>query len=517
MAYSDSGESFFANSNFDFANDNNSGSTDSNTRPEANALSITLWNKEVKLGEMVDGLVKLCVSDYLPEGQIYLYYTVRERSQYMLANSKKVSRKYNIGMTPGLVNAPKNLAPKEDRSTSEDAKSLKRTFSDTNKADSDEKALLWGNDERNELAGEDLDLKDKCEYSNDDVRNGYPNQISRLRRNQIKPLDGQIKKIQMGKQEDKKVKFNSSLIDNGEIIGNNKQNLAESIIQALGTNAHLQSTNKIMKTSQDTKVSNDGSIVFFEKLIKVFTIHNPINKSSLLFVPFRIDLQDQKDLLCSADVHFELTDTTDVVRMNEQVDYFQLSLIHNIKFVFLPNDAVKKSYGLKSLSSDMRLGDIDLPTFKSLILNLEADANIILDETDFKVIPNMQEHFNNLFMEKIQLTTRITRLMCLPIRSTFMLNISIDRTIVNDQTDHLNVALKYPKKMIGAFNYLEIILLMKFSSKVQPRVFKELVMLSEHVDLRNRYISRNSKYLEFVHRFSLEKLYNMNFHTVEVS
>lgn len=516
MAYSDSGESFFANSNFEFVDDDASSSRNSDNRPEANSLSITLWNKEVKLGETIDGLIKLGVSDHLPEGLIYLYYTVRERSKYTVANPKKVSRKFNLGVVSGLINAPKNLIGKDDRTTNDDVRSSKKSVLDTEKADSDEKAMLWGDNEREKMANNDDDLNNNIEYSNDDLKRDSSNHVDKLRNNQIKPLGDPLRSEITKGMYKKNVKPDTYPVEAIENNSLNKKNLEESILQAINYNSNLKSSNRTMQLSQNTQGSIDGSTVFYEKLIKVFTLHNPVNKSSLLFVPFRINLRESEDLLCSAEVHFELSDSTDSVRMSGIHDYFQLSIVHNIKFVYVPAESIKKYNGQRSLALDSKNGEIDLDTFKRLMSNSETDSNTIFDETDYKVIPNMDDQNKNLFMQKVHLRTKVIRFICLSVLKSFKLSISIDRTIINDQTEHLNVAFKYPRNMVGTFNYLEIILLMKFSSKSKPDMQKELIMLCEHVDIRNRFIGKNKKYLEFVHKFSLENLRSMNFHSVEV-
>lgn len=513
MAYSDSGESFFENNNFDFVNDENSNSVDSRMRPDINSLNVTLWNKEVKLGETIDGLVKFGVSDYLPEGQVYLYYSIREKSQYSLMNSSKISRKYNVGSVIGKVNPPKSVSGKDEKTTTEKKHSNKLQLNENN-SNSDDKPILWDNNEENEILGNE-NMKNMSLEANNIIGHNSSNKVDRLKKNQIKPMDEKLKNT-ISNINLNGTRFNKYLNKDQERRFLQQEYLAESIIYVL-ENKTSKIDLKTMKNSQETRSSSDGGTIFFEKLIKVFNIHNPINKSSLLFLPFRISLLDQKDLLCSADICFELSDSKESIRVSGISDYFQISLIHNIKFVFIPTETVRRCYGFKSLNSEIKLSDIDLHIFKSLLLNLEGDSNIISDEVDFKVIPNIDEQIKIPFYHKMQLKSRITKCMCIPIPASFKLSLSIDRTIVNDKMKHVNVSFRYPVRMVGSFNYLEIVLLLKFSSKVKSQIFKELIMLCEYVDLRKKYSVKNSRYNEFVHKFSLEKIRNMNFHTVEVN
>lgn len=511
MAYSDSGESFFANSNFEFVNDKNQSSNRS-LRPDANSLSITLWNREVRLGETIDGLVKLGVGDHLAEGHIYLHFTVRQRSQYVVSSSKKVSRNFNLGLTSGLVNTPRNLVVKEDRVTYEDITNSKQSLVETEKADSDEKAKLWGDDESDKMSNTNDGVKRPLENLNGGL-NGLPTHMSLVGKNQVKPVDQNFKSGNLNAIYNKSGRLINFSHDRGEAHSLNNKYLEESILHALNNPTVVK---PLARTGQDLNCTQDGSTVLFEKLIKVFSLNNPINKPSLLFVPFRIDLKDCKDLLCSANVHFELSDSSDNVKISGGHDYFQLSLIHNLRFAYIPTEAIKRHCGPKTLSLDSR-AEVDLTTFKTLLANSRSDPNLIVDDTDFNLVPNMDGKDKSVLLDKIRLWTRVTRLLCFPIRMSFKVSIGIDRTVINDQTQHLNVAFSYPVCMIGVFNYLELTLLMKFSSKVSTGVFKELVVLCEHVDLHTRHITRKTKYLEFAHKFSLAELKNSNFHTVQVS
>ena len=111
---------------------------------------------------------------------------------------------------------------------------------------------------------------------------------------------------------------------------------------------------------------------------------------------------------------------------------------------------------------------------------------------------------------------KLKKLACLPFTRKCPVQISVDRTIINNTTKHLNISFRYPMHVTLNFEFLEIVLLMRFSSKYSPHIHKELALLCEYINLQKSFIPKKMKDLEFVHKFNIERLQSTNLHSIEV-
>ena len=505
MFFDESDDSFFQNSSFSFAEDEKSVQKSSVNLNSESTMEITLWNKEVKKDESVDGLIKLSIAKYLDEGFIYMYYSVSERSEYKLSEAKKLERQTNHRPMESNLIDPHNLVVQtyeDDRD-----KFSRKTFNNSNNLSS-------------KVSQEGLDGVYSSRFRQkivSDPRTDIQSELISSKKNPalFSKSSNKILPIQSNReyasQRDKVSRFQKlkNIFFKRKDSLRNRNHDYESATDGLNETHQLISPGRSNINGTDVQFSTNKINLCFEKLIKVYHMQNDINRGALVFIPFRINLEDQKKLFLSSNTYFVLSDDKDKINMSQVEDYFKLLIVHNIKFSYISVNLLKQ-YNIDKSAK------LTIKEFKKLLQGKHTTDDLIHSSIEYNLIPNTDNVFKQMCVRNYSVSTRVKKLVCFPFKKKCPVRISVDKTIINNTTKHLNISFRYPMTVTLNYEYLEIVLLMRFSSKFDVNIYKEIPLLCEYVNLQKSFIPNKMRNLEFVHKFNIERFQSTNLHSIEV-
>lgn len=505
MSLNESGNSFFHDSDFNFAKEEESVQKSSVNHNSENTMEITLLNPEVKKDESVDGLIKLNIAKYLDEGYIYMYYSVSERSEYKLSEAHKLEREANHRPMESNLIDPNDLVVKtyEDDKEKFSQKTLKNSNNLSSKGSYDGLDGIQSSRVRKKMISDPRTDIDSQLISSKKRPSLYTKSSNKILPVQSNKNYGSQKSRVSRFQKLKNIFFRKP-----EPI-QNRQHEYESATDGLNETHQLISPNRDVSNGMDAQFSTNKVNLCFEKLIKVYHMQTDINRSALVYIPFRINLENQKKLFLSSSTYFVLSDSKEKINMSQIEDYFKLLIIHNIKFAYLSENLLRR-YDIDKTTN------LTIKEFKSFFQANHSSEDLFHSDKEYNLIPNTDNVFKQMCVRNYNVSARLKKLACLPFTRKCPVQISVDRTIINNTTKHLNISFRYPMHVTLNFEFLEIVLLMRFSSKYSPHIHKELALLCEYINLQKSFIPKKMKDLEFVHKFNIERLQSTNLHSIEV-
>ena len=471
--------SFFDNSDFDFCGAGGGGGSDDDSPPsplndeDGNFMSVSFWNPHVHHDRYLAGVIKIYANEYLPESVLEFTYDLEESSQAQLEyqtknieNDEFVSLNQSYRRFTGIDhpnNYPRVTSIVHSKIKVVPARSIKpqmniiRTFF-TRKTPHrlNDSAIIDPGDAQPATPmspTNQLLLPESLDLSSN--RHLVPSQLNRS----IVSLH-QKKSIAPSEFE---TPCASIILPLSQIFRPNSSHLADSNLER-------------------RKIYQKNEVIYY--------LRSPVERSALLLIPFRIHFKN-RTLLFSAKERFEFRkNNANAYSARSQLpQFFSINVSHNLTF------SLKKSKQETKESSKQEMKATQ----------------------EFYLHPNLENFGPTPRQVEKDIVVHSSFYACICRRPKVVrITVYLDRTVFIRNNYNANVTISYHKDILYSYKLLQFVVYQIYQSKEQADSYKESEVLSEEVDMNNKFMASAMDVFEFVYRIPLEKAAQWTLQSVEV-
>ena len=455
-----SGNSFFNNSDFEFCSGEAS-EEESNEEDEENNMAISYWNPNVTVNHCLGGVLKVYANDLLPEASIEFSYSLLESTQSQLDYQKR------------------GAEPEEFVSLSQ---SYRRFTGFDNSV---------GRSRLNTFVNKKIKVVPARSV------NPHVNFIKTFftrKTQQFMNAASIVDRDEFSNQDSRNLTLDRSASDansDGRILPHNLTNDTRSVgIASEQVPLVPNSLQQNFGLNQSIPIERE----VYRKSAVLFNLKSPVDRSCLLLIPFRIRFRN-RTLPPSVSERFDFKKRGANLQApsHSQIEqFFTINIAHRVSF------SMKRSRPDAKDSAKKELSAVHDFTMYPASENLGSTSKTIEKDVEVR---NGISWWRWLFRRPK--TVRIT--------------VYLDRTILIRNNYSANLTVSYHKDILNSYKLLQFIIYQSYQSKEKDEHYKEVEILSDEIDMVNKFTSDSMPILEFVHRIPFEKAARRNMQTVEVN